>query len=222
MASVSHSKDAITTVPPHRSTEKKVVAINHMLADRFGDHPAVLGWHLSNEYSGECHCDLCYDAFRHWLKERYGDLETLNEAWWLRFRSHTYTDWSEVSPVDKGVDGAQMDWKRFVTHQTRDFMQTEIDAVRASGNQLPVTTNVMGRYRGLDYHQLFEPLDYVSYDAYPHYHHQPEMMDEVTRFSFIQELMRSIKDKPFLQMECTPSSTNWFVTPSSNHRACID
>ena len=28
------------------------------------------GKYLSNEYGGECHCPLCQEAFRNWLKEK--------------------------------------------------------------------------------------------------------------------------------------------------------
>ena len=42
-------------------------------------------WHVSNEYGGDCHCDLCQEAFRKWLKVKYeNDLEKLNKAWWTR------------------------------------------------------------------------------------------------------------------------------------------
>ena len=34
---------------------QKVRQINMKLAERFGDHPGVLMWHISNEYGGECH-----------------------------------------------------------------------------------------------------------------------------------------------------------------------
>lgn len=60
----------------------KVREINSKLAKRYANHPALSGWHLSNEYSGSCYCDLCIDRFRSWLRERYGTLENLNRAWW--------------------------------------------------------------------------------------------------------------------------------------------
>ena len=175
---------------------QKVAAINGELARRFGNHPAVLAWHISNEYSGECYCDLCIAAFQHWLQDRYGDLETLNKAWWSKFWSHTYTDWSQIHPINGGVlDGLKLDWRRFVSHQTCDFMEAEIAAVRAAGSDLPVTTNFMGRYRELDYHRLSRSLDFIANDAYPLFQHQPGMMDEVVSFAFIHELMRSLKGK---------------------------
>ncbi|MBO5746128.1 MAG: beta-galactosidase, partial [Clostridia bacterium] len=47
---------------------EKVKIINQKLAERYKDHPALLAWHLSNEYGGDvygdaCYCDLCKDAF---------------------------------------------------------------------------------------------------------------------------------------------------------------
>ena len=41
-------------------------------------------------------CELCQSAFREWLKEKYGTLEELNQAWWGRFWSHVYTDWEQI------------------------------------------------------------------------------------------------------------------------------
>ena len=58
----------------------KTRAINYKLAERYRDHPALLVWHLSNEYSGECHCALCRDAFRRWLQDKYGTLDAVNHA----------------------------------------------------------------------------------------------------------------------------------------------
>ena len=43
---------------------KKVREINSALAERYGKHPAVIAWHISNEYGGECYCPLCQQAFR--------------------------------------------------------------------------------------------------------------------------------------------------------------
>ena len=56
----------------------KVAQINGELAKRFANHPGVILWHLSNEYGGECHCPLCQEAFRNWLKEKYKTLEDFN------------------------------------------------------------------------------------------------------------------------------------------------
>jgi beta-galactosidase len=65
---------------------QKVRAINTRLAQRYGKNPHVIAWHISNEYSGECHCPLCAEAFRHYLKEKFhGDIRELNKAYWTTF-----------------------------------------------------------------------------------------------------------------------------------------
>ena len=70
---------------------EKVAQINAKLAERYGKHPAVIGWHISNEYGGRCYCPLCQEAFRGWLEKKYGgDLHKMNFEWWTTFWSHTY------------------------------------------------------------------------------------------------------------------------------------
>ena len=127
---------------------EKTQHINRLLAERYGSHPALLMWHVSNEYGGECHCDLCQEAFREWLKETYhNDLDSLNEAWWGPFWSHTFNEWTQIqspSPIgEDAVHGLNLDWRRFVTDQTIDFYQNEIVPLREITPNIPVTTNFM-------------------------------------------------------------------------------
>lgn len=193
---------------------EKTAILNGKLAERYANHPAVVGWHISNEYGGECHCDYCQDAFREWLKERYGSLDALNRAWWTSFWSHTYTDWSQVeSPAPHGesaVHGMNLDWKRFVTARTVDFFRHEIRAVRSANPDLPVTANLMEGYEPLDYRKFADDMDVVSWDAYPKWHSASDDGDVAAWFSFNHDIFRSLKGgRPFLLMESTPSMTNW-------------
>lgn len=198
------------TSPVYR---EKVAIMNTKLAERYAFHPAVVGWHISNEYSGECHCPYCQEAFRQWLKEKYGTLEALNLAWWSTFWSHTYTDWSQVeSPAPHGetiVHGLNLDWKRFVTDQTVDFCRHEIAPLKAVNPDLPATTNLMGMFEGLDYRKFADVLDVVSWDAYPCWLGTEGDKEVAISTSFNHDLMRSIQKKPFMLMESTPSNTNW-------------
>ncbi|MFC4104054.1 beta-galactosidase [Paenibacillus xanthanilyticus] len=197
------------TSPVYR---EKTAIINGKLAERYGNHPAVLGWHISNEFGGDCHCDYCQEAFRQWLQKKYGSLDALNSAWWTTFWAHTYTDWSQVeSPAPHGenmVHGHNLDWRRFVTDQTVDFCRHEIESVRSANPSLPATTN-MHMIEGLDYRKFAEVLDVISWDAYPTWHEQVDDSQLGASVAFYHDLYRSLKHKPFLLMESTPSLTNW-------------
>ncbi len=199
------------TSPVYR---EKVAIINRKLAERYKDHPAVIAWHISNEYGGECHCELCQAAFRNWLKEKYGTLENLNRNWWTSFWAHTYTSWEQIhSPSPLGVQivhGLNIDWHRFVTHQTTDFMKAEIAALRQAGATQPATTNMMGFFKDLDYRVLAGELDFISNDLYPAWSgHEEEDIAIAAKTAMTHDLMRSLKHQPFIQMECTPSHVNW-------------
>lgn len=203
------------TSPTYR---EKTQLINRKLAERYKDHPALLIWHISNEYGGECHCDLCQEAFRNWLKERYHhDLDQLNRAWWTTFWSHTYTDWAQIeSPSsigERSVHGHTLDWKRFVTYQTIDFYKNEIAPIREITPEVPVTINMMEAYSGLDYWKFAKEIDVVSWDSYPCWHGRGSDAKLASEIGFIHDIKRSLKGgKPFMLMESTPSMTNWQQT----------
>jgi len=200
------------TSPVYR---EKCKIINRKLADRYKSHPALLVWHISNEYGGECHCPLCQEAFRNWLKNKYeNDLDKLNHEWWTGFWSHRFTDWSQIdSPAPHGesmIHGMNLDWKRFITDQTIDFMMDEAAPLKEITPDIPVTTNLMGFYPGLNYWKFAPYMDVISWDNYPAWHGEIEDWKLASRISMIHDLNRSLKGgKPFMLMESTPSATNW-------------
>lgn len=191
---------------------EKTAILNAKLAERYAKHPAVVGWHISNEFGGECHCELCQEEFRKWLQEKYATLDALNSAWWASFWAHTYTDWAQIeSPAPHGesmVHGHNLDWRRFVTARTVSFCRHEIEAVRGANPDLPVTTN-MHMIEGLDYRRFADELDVISWDSYPLWHERKDDSELAAFVGFYHDLFRSLKKKPFLLMESTPSLTNW-------------
>ncbi len=193
------------TSPVYR---ERTTIINTKLAQRYGKHPALAMWHISNEYNGECHCPLCKAAFRQWLQRRYQSLDALNHAWWTSFWSHHYADWAQIDAIDGGVHGLVLDWKRFVSDQTADFMRHEIQPLKKFTPDVPVTTNFMGIYPPLNYWKLAPLCDVISWDAYPGWHNE-ELEQTAQTTAFAHDLNRSFKRKPFLLMESTPSQVNW-------------
>lgn len=190
----------------------KVQAIDRALAQRYAGHPAVILWHISNEFSGECWCDLCQNRFRAWLRQKYGTLDRLNECWWTGFWAQRYTDWSQIdppSPMGQTSNlGMQLDWRRFSTDQCKDFIRMERETVKAFNHDLMVTANLMERFYDYDYFSLSEELDVVSWDSYPEWH-RGDNLSVAAEFAMNHDMMRSFKRQPFLLMESTPSLVNW-------------
>ncbi|WP_203581707.1 beta-galactosidase [Microbacterium hibisci] len=188
------------------------VAVASRIAERFAGHPAVVAWHVNNEYGGQCYCDLCAAEFRLWLRERHGSLDRLNEAWNTDFWSHRFTDWEQIVPPNMlsehwrgpnhtAFQGITLDYLRFNTDNILRSFREEKEAIRAHSD-LPVTTNMMAIYRHLDYHRWAPHLDFASWDNYP------TDGSPVSRMALSHSLMRGLKDgQPFWLMEQTPTMT---------------
>ncbi len=192
-------------------------ALAGALAHRYKDHPALLIWHVSNEYGGECYCDNCAAAFRIWLQQRYGSLDELNRCWNTRFWSHTFYDWDEIvppnmlsehlSPWDQtrtAFQGISLDYRRFMSDSILASYRLEYDALKEHTPDVPVTTNLMGHFKPLNYFQWAPYLDVISWDSYP------PMGVHPADIALRHDLMRALKHgQPFMLMEQTPSQQNW-------------
>ncbi|MFX3649110.1 MAG: beta-galactosidase [Paenibacillus sp.] len=197
--------------PTYRKYAEKIA---DKLAERYKDHPAVLVWHISNEYGGECYCENCEKAFRVYLKERYQSLEQVNKAWNTNFWGHTFYDWDEIvlpsnlsehwGNNNSTFQGISLDYSRFNSDSMLDCYLLEYDAIKKHIPDSVVTTNLMGFFKQLDYFKWAKYLDIVSWDSYP------GLATPVSFTAMAHDLMRGLKDgQPFMLMEQTPSQQNW-------------
>lgn len=194
---------------------EKVRNINRVIAERYKNHPAVKMWHISNEYGGACHCELCRKAFVEWLKNYYhNSLDELNEAWWNGFWSHRVTDWNQLnSPKFRGenhVPALKLCWDRFVTDSYISFYENEIAPLREITPDIPITTNFMRLYSGIDYQKFASHVDIVSWDNYPCFDEGIPAEETAAKTAFVHDAFRTMKNgQPFFMMESTPSVVNW-------------
>ncbi len=212
---------------------EKVGIIDRKLAERFGSHPGVIMYHISNELGGECYCPLCVKRFQEYLAEKYDhDIEKLNRAWWTSFWSHHYNRFEQIEPPfqngETSVMGLNMEWKRFTTWNMNDFMKHEINTLRSVTPDIPVTTNFMRLFDGLDYRKMALELDAVSWDNYPFFHNDWETLaDTLADTAFQHTVMRGYKrEKPFMVMESAPGLVNWhkynkLKRPGVHKLACL-
>lgn len=100
------------------------------LAERYKNHPAVLGYDIWNECSmytpdNLCYCPATQESFRQWLRKKYNNnLDTLNRTW----RRYSYTAWEqvqlprEVKPYPENLDAIE-----FYNDNAIEWMQWRAD-----------------------------------------------------------------------------------------------
>ena len=184
------------------------------LARRYAGHPAVVLWHVNNEYGapvGECYCEASAAAFRDWLRARYHDLDALNDAWGTAFWSQRYGDWTEIDPpfvAPTTVNPAQrLDFARFSSDALLANFRRERDILHRLAPGVPVTTNFqLANCKAVDYWQWAAEVDVVSNDHYL----QAERTDNHIELAMCADLTRSVAaGRPWLLMEHSTSAVNW-------------
>lgn len=114
------------------------------LANRYKDHPALLGYDVWNEvnYAADVdYSDFMKADFRLWLQAKYGDLETLGQAWYR----YSYADWNDVEPPhDVAAYAEGLDWLEFKRQNYYDQMQFKIDAIRAIDTDCLIAAHGVG------------------------------------------------------------------------------
>lgn len=84
--------------PSHPEVELLVRRYLKACIDALGNHPAVFGWDLFNEAHFRSDDAYTIDAYRRWLKTRYGTIDALNRKWLRR-----YGDFSQINPADRNA-----------------------------------------------------------------------------------------------------------------------
>ncbi|MBW7885788.1 MAG: beta-galactosidase [Caldilineaceae bacterium] len=185
--------------------------ISQEMVRYYADHPAVIGWQTDNEFgchdSAYCYCRHCERAFRTWLAARYGSLEALNQAWGTAFWGEVYADWDliplpSLSAAERNPSHL-LDFRRFGSDTWRDFHNMEIEILRRHCPHHFITHNLMGFFMDLDYYDLCQELDFVSWDNY-HYHGATPATIAATH-----DHMWGILQRNFWVMEQQVGQINW-------------
>ena len=108
------------------------------------------------------------------------------------------------------MQGLALDWKRFVSDRHIDFLKFERDTVKEFAPVAKFTVNMMYRFDGIDYFKMSKEIDVASWDNYPTWHKPSETVEETALdTALMHDLYYSMKGRPFLLMESSPSFTNW-------------
>jgi len=216
--------------PIFQDYTKKLVT---QLAYRYGNHPAVIGWQIDNEFgahnSVRCYCDRCVHQFRDWLINRYKTLNNLNHSWGTVFWSQVYTNWSEIFPPNLTPappnPSQVLDYQRFASDSFINFQKLQVDILKANTENQFITHNPDFDSFDLDTQKLGKDLDFLCWNSSPT--GQAEKFtkrfyapwDQIPEFSydvgdpyitgFFHAWVRGTSKKRFWVMQQQVGQTNW-------------
>ncbi|GAA1735394.1 beta-galactosidase [Isoptericola hypogeus] len=183
-------------------------------AERYGDHPALALWHVSNElgcHNALCYCDESASAFRRWLERRYGTADALNAAWGTSFWSQRYGSFDEVLPPRLTASAENptqlLDFRRFSSDELLEWYRAEAQVLRAS-TTTPVTTNFMvtAHIDTQDYWSWAPDMDVVANDHYLDH----RLDDPWAELAFAADATRGLAGgAPWMLMEASHGAVNW-------------
>ncbi len=197
--------------PSSAAYRSAALAITKDVVARYAPHPAVRMWHVGNELGQVSYDDESAAAFRTWLRSRYGDLATLNEAWGTWVWSQRYASWDEVAPPRVAPyhrnPSLELDFRRFTSDALREVYREQAAVIRATDTRRrPVTTNYMGFFPLVDYASWRDDVDVVADDSYP------DAADprRASTTALTQDLMRSLGGgRPWMLMEQATSAVTF-------------
>lgn len=161
------------------------VRITEELVKVFGDNPYVVGFQIDNEPAqegtGRCHCNVCTEKFRKWLKVKYGTIEELNRRYGTIFWSMEYSSFDQITPpvnsIEVGTEqqirafyenpSLRLDYERFCSDSQIEYQNLQTDMLRKH-TSYPITTNATGlATNSIDYYKSTKELSNYAFDYYP-------------------------------------------------------
>ena len=197
--------------------------ITEQLVRRYAGNPAIAAWQIDNELEAyPCSCDVCKAKFRHWLKDKYDNLDNINRAFGTSVWSGTYTSIEQIEPPNAYPKAWQnpalcLDWYRFTSESTANFLKEIMLVIRLEDTKVPITTNTFITENMPDFYKLFDFMDFVSFDNYPPVI-LPDDPEKVYSHAFELDLMRGIKEQNFWVMEELSGPTGSWMPMSPTPR----
>ena len=172
------------------------------MAQEFADDPYIVGWQIDNEiYAWEdgCFCPDCQKAFHEYLKNIYGTIEKLNEAWNLNLFSQWYDDFDEIPAPRNAWHNPHliMHWRIFQNESHIAYVHKQAEILHRYV-KVPVGTDTMP-FNGMDYRHMTDKLDVVQFNHY-------NVPENIHAECFWFDYLRNFKNRPFWNTE---TATCW-------------
>ncbi|GAA3634177.1 beta-galactosidase [Kineosporia mesophila] len=102
------------------------------ILERHASHASIIGFQVDNEPGAwVLHNHGVFERFRDHLRQDFGTVEELNEAWGLTYWSHRLSDWSDLwRPDANSLPQYDLAWRLFQADLLTEFMSWQTGIVR--------------------------------------------------------------------------------------------
>ena len=177
------------------------------MAEHYKDEPAIIAWQIDNELGHEdsdiCYCAQCREAFRAYLREKFGgDIQALNDTYGTTFWSQSYNDFDEIPLPTRTITthnpALRLDWERFRSESIVRFAAFQTTLLKEIIPDAVVMHDFPGGGLGkhVDYSALSRHLDFAAYNNYPVWGGQREPLSP-NEIAFGLDYIRGLKQQNF-------------------------
>ena len=177
------------------------------MTKHYASNPAIAAWQIDNELEANyCFCDYCQSKYHSWLKNKYGDVKSINKAYGNNVWSGEYSSWNQIKPPYGEYPKAwlnpayMLDYSRYSSDSMIDYVKLQEEIIRKNCPNVKITTNMWFCENLPDFYNEFKDLDFVAYDNYPT-SKLPKNSEELYSHNFHLDFVRGIKKKNFWIME---------------------
>lgn len=192
------------------------------MAEHYKRETAIVAWQIDNELGHEgsdiCYCSQCKNAFRTYLKEKFGgDIERLNQTYGTIFWSQEYNEFDEIPLPTQTITthnpALRLDWERFRSESIVKFAEFQTNLLKEIIPNVVVIHDFPGGGLGkhVDYSVVSKSLDIAAYNNYPVWGGQREPLAP-NEIAFGLDYIRGLKQQNFWITEAIMGAQGHDVT----------
>lgn len=191
--------------PYYRACAEEMI---RALMEHVRDRRSIIGYQLDNEtkYYGNAN-ERIQQAFRDWLKARFGSLDALNRAFGLNYWSNRINSWEDFPDVRGTINASLASaFDEFRRTTVKEFLMWQAGIVQEYLREGQfITQNFDYAWRGwsfglqpqVDHFQCAEAVSLAGVDIY----HPTQSALTGTEIAFGGDISRSLKQKNYLVVE---------------------
>ena len=178
------------TCPTNKLYRRFCAKITEVMAKEFANDENIIGWQIDNEFQimamgTGCKCPECTKGFQDYLRDKYEEIDALNDAWGHYTWSMNFSSFNEVDAYHPHLLPAvhRYMWERYKSLSHSDFCAVQADIIRKYTDK-PIGTDMMPVHQ-LDPAETNSHLDVAQFNYY----------GDVARFPFWLNAYRNLFDR---------------------------